>query len=410
MDGKLLIIVVVFILFGVIMVYSATSIMCVKRACIGDSTYYLKREIARAGIALLAMIAASHIDYRLYKKFAPVFIAIAGLLLVALTLPRFAAGSIKGANRWLNLGAANLQPSEIAKLALIIFIAEYLARKRSLIGDFWKGFFPIVAIIGIFVIAIAAQPNYGMAIAIAAVATIMLFVARAKLLHMAYIAIPAVPALIFAIMHSEHAQRRVNTFLHGGDPLGDAFQINQSLIAIGAGGIAGKGIGQGIQKLFYIPEIHTDFIFAVIGEELGFLGTTTVLVMFGLFAWRGLKIAMRAPDAFGRNLSIGLTSMIIVYATLNIGVVLKVIPTTGIPLPFISYGGSALLVTMISCGILLNISTHVRTPLIEHIELPECAFDLEGIDANPDGRRRNRRTSDPGAEYCPGIVGTLSGR
>ncbi len=410
MDKQLLLIVAILTLTGIVMVYSATSIMCAKMECYSSSTYFLKQQLIRVGVALAGFVLATQLDYRLLKKWSFVILILSALLLLALTIPRFAAGSIKGANRWLDLGAANIQPSEITKLALIIFLAEYLAKKRKTIGDFKKTFLPVVGISGLFIIAVALQPNYGMAIAISIVTAIMFFVAGARFLHLAAIAVPTSIAMVLAIMHSDHAQRRVMTFINGGDLLGDGFQIRQSLIAIGAGGLTGKGIGQGIQKLFYIPEIHTDFIFAVIGEELGFLGTTFILILFALLAWRGIKIAMRAPDAFGQNLAIGITAMISVYTAINIGVVLKLIPTTGIPLPFISFGGSALLITMVSCGILLNISTHVWTPLVEHISVPDEIEIPEGPDASLDGRRRNRRTSNPGAEYRPGVVSTSSGR
>lgn len=409
MDKKLLLIVTLLTLLGIVMVYSATSIMCAKKECYPSSAYYLKKHIFRVAIAIAGFICASQIDYRLLKKWSPVMLGLAGLLLFSVSTQSFTAGTIKGANRWIEIGSANLQPSEIAKLALIIFMAEYLSKKRKTIGDFKRTFLPIVLIAGLFVVVIALQPNYGMAVSISVVTLVMLFVAGASYWHLAAIGIPAAIAMAFAIMNSEHAQERVITFFKGGDSLGAGFQINQSLIAIGAGGLTGKGIGQGIQKLFYIPEIHTDFIFAVIGEETGFLGTTTVIILFALLAWRGIKIAMRAPDAFGQNLAIGITTMISVYAAINIGVVLRLLPTTGIPLPFISYGGSALLITMISCGILLNISAHVRMPLIERIGVPDEYDTSEGIDASLDSRRRNRRTSDSGDKYRPGVVSTSSG-
>ncbi len=409
-DKKLLLVIAILMLFGVVMIYSATSIMCAKRADIADSTFYLKKELIRVGIALAGLLAASQIDYKLYKRFAPLILGGAALMLVALTIPRFAAGSIKGANRWLDFGGASVQPSEFAKLAIIIFLAEYLSKKGPILDNFKKGFLPAAVVVIAIIGFVALQPNYGMAIAMSVVAVVMFFVAGVKIRHMAYVALPAIPLMTLAIMHSKHAHQRIVTFLYGGDPLGDAFQINQSLIAIGTGGILGKGIGHGVQKLFYLPEIHTDFIFAVIGEELGLLGTTVVLVLFLLFAWRGIKIAMRAPDNFGQYLAIGITSMVFIYAMLNLGVVLRMIPTTGIPLPFISYGGSALVITMISCGILLNISSHVQTPIEERIAILEDEPPMEGFDADFYGWRRNRRTSDTRAEHRTGIVSPSSGR
>lgn len=410
MDKPLILIIATLTLLGILMVYSATSVMCEKDERYSSSFYYLWQNLMRVGVALVGFALATQIDYRKLKKYSTLFLIVAGLLLGSLAIPRIAAGTIKGANRWIELGNASLQPSELAKLAIIIYLADYLARKRSTIGDFRRTFIPAVLLVGGFVSIIALQPNYGMAVSITMVSAIMLFVAGAKLSHMGIVAAPAVLALGFGIMHSDHARRRIFSFIMGGDPLGDGFQINQSLIAIGTGGLLGKGIGKGIQKLFYIPEIHTDFIFAVIGEEIGFLGSTAVLILFVLLAWRGIKIAMRAPDAFGQNLTIGITTMISVYTFINIGVVLRVLPTTGIPLPFISYGGSALMVTMISCGILLNISTHVCKPMFEHIDVADETETSEGIDAGLNSRRRNRRTSYSGAEYRPGVVSTSSGR
>lgn len=409
-DKQLLLIIATLTLLGILMVYSASSVICEKDPRYGDSLYFMKRNLFRVAFAVAGFIAASQFDYRKFKKWAPFILLAGAMLLVSVMIPRLTAGSIKGANRWIELGEASLQPSELAKLALIIFMAHYLARKRKTLGDFKRSFLPIVGIAGIFILAIASQPNYGMAVGLSIVTVVMIFVAGAKLKHMGIVALPTAIAMAFAIMNSDHAQRRVMTYFKGGDPLGASFQINQSLIAIGAGGLAGKGIGQGIQKLFYIPEIHTDFIFAVIGEEMGFWGTTLVIVLFALFAWRGIKIAMRAPDAFGQNLAIGITAMVTTYAMINIGVVLKLLPTTGIPLPFISYGGSALLVTMVSCGILTNISAHVWTPIVEHISVPDETEVAEDFDASLNGRRRNRRASNSGAKYRPEVVSTSSGR
>jgi len=409
-DKQLILVIAALTLLGILMVYSASSVICEKDPRYGDSLYFMKKNLFRVAIAVVGFIAASQFDYRKLKKASPYILALGALLLISVMIPRLTAGSIKGANRWIEFGEASLQPSELAKLALIIFMAEYLARKRKTLSDFKRSFLPIVGIAGIFILAIASQPNYGMAVGLSIVTVIMIFIAGAELKHMFIVALPTFIAMVVAIMNSEHARRRVITFLMGGDPLGASFQINQSLIAIGAGGLAGKGIGQGIQKLFYIPEIHTDFIFAVIGEEMGFWGTTLVIVLFALFAWRGIKIAMRAPDAFGQNLAMGITAMVTTYAVINIGVVLKLLPTTGIPLPFISYGGSALLVTMLSCGILTNISAHVWTPLVERIVVPGETEVAEDFDASLNGRRRNRRTSNSGAKYRPEVVSTSSGR
>ena len=383
------------------MIYSATSIMCAKNSRIGDSSYYLKKELFRVAVGAIVMFAAAKIDYRKYKRLSWVFLGITSILVVATAIPSIAGDAVKGATRWIKIGNQSLQPSEFAKIALVIFLAEYLAKKAELLDDFWKGFAPAVAIVGFLVAFIVIQPNYGMAIALTIVTVIMFFVAGVPMRFLAYIGLPTAGILAFGMAHSDHARVRIVTFLQGGDPLGSGFQINQSLIAIGTGGLIGKGIGNGVQKLFYVPEIHTDFIFAVIGEELGFAGTIIVMALFLLFCWRGIKIAMRAPDRFGCNLAIGLVSMIFVYATLNVGVVLKLLPTTGIPLPFISYGGSALVVTMASCGILLNISSHATVSMEKTILLND-QNQIGSLNANDVRRRWNRRTLDPSIKYCSG--------
>ncbi len=407
-DKVLLIVVMVLVSLGVVMVFSATSIMCEKTEKIGDAYYYLKKELFRAAVGALAMMVAFKIDYRKYKRFSGLIIGIAGVLIAGTAIPALAGDAVKGATRWIRLGEQSLQPSEFVKVAIVLFLAEYLSRKAEKLDDFKNSFAPAVAVIGAFVVFIALQPNYGMAISITIVSTIMLFVAGVPMRFLAYIGAPGAVLLGFGVMHSDHARTRILTFLQGGDPLGSGFQINQSLIALGTGGLVGKGLGNGVQKLFYVPEIHTDFIFAVIGEEFGFLGTIAVMSLFLIFCWRGLKIAMRAPDRFGCNLAIGLTSMIFVYAALNVGVVLKLLPTTGIPLPFISYGGSALVVTMASCGVLLNISSHATKSLEAEILLGE-EYAIGGTNANNARRRWNRRTFDPGFEYSSGTQVPPSG-
>ena len=395
-DKMLFWITILLISVGIVMIYSATSIMCAKTARIGYSTYYLQRELFRVALGTVLMLIASRVDYRRYKRISWVFLTFAGLLLVATSIPGFTGGAVKGATRWLSIGGKTFQPSEIAKLALIVFLAEYLSRKGEVLNRFWKGFVPAVAIVGAVVLLVAMEPNYGMAVAIVMISTIMFFVAGVPIRSLIYIGAPSAAVLAIAIMNSHHARQRIITFFNGGDLLGSGFQINQSLIALGTGGIFGKGIGNGVQKLFYVPEIHTDFIFSVIGEELGLIGGIAILTLFLLFSWRGLKIAMRAPDRYGYNLAIGLTSMVFVHAALNIGVVLKLLPTTGIPLPFISYGGSALIVTMVSCGILLNISSHATRPLESDLELDTNYLD-KGKNENDYRRRWHRRTFDSGA-------------
>ncbi len=407
MDKKLLIIIAVMVLFGVVMVYSASSIQYAKKK--NDPMYKLRPDIFNVAVASLGLYIAAKIDYRKYRKFAWPFLIFAAVLLFAVWIPWIGAGEINGAQRWLDLRVAKFQPAEIVKLALIVFLAAYLSHKGPLLKEFKRGFLVPAFVVGVLVLDIALQPSIGTAFAFAAVSAVMFYVAGVRFRYLLYVGLGAVFAFASMIAISEHGTQRIMTWLVGGDPLGDAFQVNQSLIAIGSGGLFGTGIGQGVQKLFYIPEIETDFIFAVVGEELGFLGTTSVLVLFALFAWRGLKIAMRARDDFGRNLAIGIVTMITIHAAINIGMVLGVLPNTGVPLPFLSYGGSNLLFTMVSCGVLLNISSHVRTPLDEHLAVLDERL-MEGVYASAYSRRRNRRPFDSGVKYRPGAIEPSSGR
>ncbi|HHS50568.1 MAG TPA: putative lipid II flippase FtsW [candidate division Zixibacteria bacterium] len=406
-DRKLLITTILLISVGVVMIFSATSIRCAKDPAIGNAWFYFQKVMFRVVLGAIAMIITLNIDYRNYKKYYLVFLAFSAILLFLTAIPSI-AGDAGGATRWIKIYSLTLQPSEIAKVAIVIFLAEYLARKAETLDNFAKGFLPATIIVGGLVAAIALQPNYGMAVAIALVSAIMFFVVGVPMKNMLYVGVPAVSALAFGVMHSGHARARVITFISGGDPLGAGFQIQQSLIALGTGSFAGLGIGNGVQKLMYVPELHTDFIFAVIGEELGFLGTVAVMAMFLFISWRGLKIALRAPDRFGCNLAIGLTSMIFIYAALNVGVVLNLLPTTGIPLPFISYGGSALVVAMASVGILLNISTHATKSLETEILLTN-EQRLGSMNADIGRRRWHRRTPHPGFEYSSGVEGLPPG-
>jgi len=407
LDKQLLIITTLLVIVGMIMIYSATSVMCVKNEKINRSTFYLIKQLKRVLIAAVGFVLALFIDYRLYRKYALVLLTGAAVLMLAIQIPQL-TGHAKGASRWLELADnASIQPSELAKLALLLFLADYLAKRQEIMGDFLHSVLPAVAIVGVVVGIIAQQPNYGMAVAISMIAGVMFFAGGVRISHLVYITIPALGVIVYGIMHSQHAFQRVETYLAGGDPLKDAFQINQSLIAIGAGGFTGKGLGRSMQKMFYIPEIHTDFVFAVLGEELGFIGGLSILVLFILFAWRGLRISMRAPDRFGQLLAVGITAMIFIYALLNIGVVIGLLPTTGIPLPFISYGGSALLVNMIACGVLLNISSATESPLDKKLKYINEG-PLRGIHASIDGGWRNRWALDPGDKHSTGTVGSPS--
>jgi len=298
------------------------------------------------------------IDYRAYRQPAFLWTAL-GFVVFALVAVYFRA-PVNGARRWFAVGGIGIQPSELAKLVAIFFIAALLERRMHRIDDVAYALLPI----GILVIALVAlilpEPDFGTSMSLLLIAAVMVFAAGLNYRYVAGVVLCALPALYIVVMGSAYRRRRTLAFLNPwDDPLGDGFQIIQSLIAVGTGGVWGRGLMNGVQKLFYLPEPHTDFIYAAIAEELGLIGATAVVICFSLVAWRGMRIALRAPDSFGAFIALGLTTMVAVQAFLNISVVLGLLPTKGTPLPFVSFGGSSLLINLIGMGVLLNVSQHV---------------------------------------------------
>ncbi|NMA55180.1 MAG: putative lipid II flippase FtsW [Firmicutes bacterium] len=341
---------------GIVMVFSASSISATIE--FDDSSYYLKKQIIAAAIGILAMLLFMQIDYRRLKKWAPVALLIA-LALLGLVLVEQVGVEGGGATRWLHLGPFNLQPSEVAKISTVLFMAAALSSRRIKITDFFRGLLPLAAMLGILFLLILKQPDLGTAITLVATTVVMLYASGAKAAHLLGLAVCSLPVLWWAVVGEKYRLQRFLAFLNPeADPLDTGFHIIQSLYAIGSGGLLGVGLGQSRQKFLYLPERHTDFIFAIIGEELGLLGTLFVLGLFMLFAWRGCRAAMLAPDRFGILLGTGIVAMVSIQALVNIGVVTGSMPITGIPLPFISYGGSSLVFTLAAVGILLNISRH----------------------------------------------------
>ena len=362
-DKNILWAVVILVLFGTVMVYSASSITSQSR--FGDPMFFLKRQLMRLVLGFGAMMLGMWLDYHIWQRYALWAIAgICALLLLPL-IPQVAGmGPVKGASRWVKLfGSSSLQPSELAKFAMVIYLAEELSRRRQLLESFRDGIVPILLPIIVLLGLIVIQPNFGMVMGLSLVAIAMMLVAGIPIRHFAYIGIPSIAALGILMLKSSHAYIRLKSFFTTGDPLHEGYQIAQSLIALGSGGIFGVGLGQSKQKIFYLPEAHTDFIFAVIGEELGLIGASAVVIIFAYIAWRGTRVALRAPDRFGAYLAFGLTAIIFTFALINLGVVTRLLPTTGIPLPFVSYGGSQLVVHMFIIGVLLNISGTVRVPV-----------------------------------------------
>jgi cell division protein FtsW len=344
---------------GVVMVYSASSIVAADRY--GDAAYFLKRQLVWVGLGGVAMLLAQRIYYVALRRITPVLLLLALAALILVLVP--GVGRVAGgARRWISLGGPlSIQPAEAAKLALTLYLANFLTYRADWLYDFRRGVLPPLLITGMMFGLILAQPDLGSAMLIGMVTFVMLFVAGARLVHLAGLTVLGIPALLVAILGEDYRRRRLLAFLDPwADPQGAGFHIIQSLLALGSGGVLGVGLGNSRQKFFYLPERHTDFIFSILGEELGLIGTGAVIAMFALFAYRGFRVARRAPDQFGALLAAGITTMVIIQAVLNIGVTTGVLPITGVPLPFLSFGGSSLLFTMISAGVLLNISQYVR--------------------------------------------------
>jgi cell division protein FtsW len=347
--------VVVLVLFGALMVFSASAVMASQR--FGSSYYFLLRQVVWAVVGLGVMLGVMHLDYRRLADPRLVFPAL-GLQFVLLALVLFADRS-HSAHRWLHMGPANFQPSELSKLVLVLFLAYFLRLRRGAVNEWKHTLLPIGLVAGASVALVVKEPDFGTALALVLIVAAMLFAAGLRFVYFAAGVLAAVPALYLLILRSSYRCRRWTAFVDPySDPLGKGFQIIQSFIAVGTGGIVGMGLMEGKQKLFYLPEPHTDFIFAVISEELGFIGALLVLGLFGVILWRGLRAAGGCADEFGRLMAVGLTVMLVGQALVNMSVVLGLLPTKGIPLPFISYGGSSLLMSLIAVGILLNISQH----------------------------------------------------
>ena len=349
-------VIVVLLSIGVVMVYSASAIMAADR--FHDPYLFLKKQLFWALLGSLCLLAVLRVDYRRLERLQwPILIA-AGVLLILVLVPPFAQ-PINGTRRWFRLGPVSFQPAELAKLALVIYLAAYLARRQDGLASFSRGLLPPLGIAGGLAVLVLAQPDLGSCLTLIMVTFGLLFLAGARTQHLGLLVALALPVLVFVVRLAPYRLRRITTFVDPwADPRGGGFQIIQSWLALGGGGLFGRGIGESRQKLFYLPESHTDFIFAVMGEELGFAGAVVLLALFVVLIWRGLRVGVRAPDAFGAYLALGITVLIATQTFVNLGVVTGSLPTKGLPLPFISFGGSALLMTMFSAGVLLNISQH----------------------------------------------------
>jgi cell division protein FtsW len=342
-------------LFGVVMVYSASAMIAVQEN--HSQFHYVIKQTVWTIIGFVAMFLAMRFDYRQLNRAWIVY----GLLLftILLLVVVFGFSPINGARRWIKFGGLSAQPSEVAKLSMAMFLAYFLERKSGLEESFWKTFLPCMLVLGIIAGLVAKEPDLGTALMLAIVCLTMCFAAGVRPRHMAYAGVPALLFVGKMLIFTPFRMKRLAAFIDPwADSQGTGYQVVQSLIAVGSGGQHGLGFAQGRQKLLFLPFAHSDFIFAVIGEELGLIGALIVLLVFAIFLWRGMRAALRAPDRFGMLLGIGIVVGIVAQALLNMSVVLALVPTKGIPLPFISYGGSSLVPTLAGVGILLNISQY----------------------------------------------------
>jgi cell division protein FtsW len=352
-DGWLFTVTLILVFVGLVMVFSASAVMAKERY--GSGYFFLLRQIGWAAGGIAAMLVAMKLDYRRYKHPAVVFsvLGVTTLLLISV----FFLDRAHNTHRWIHFGGFSFQPSEVAKVAIILFLAYFLENRTQSMSDWRNTLLPAALPTAMFLALIVLQPDLGTAIACAAITACIMFVAGLELRYLGYASLASLIPLYFLIFRVAWRWDRIKAFVNPySDPQGKGFHIIQSLIAVSTGGITGLGFMEGKQKLFYLPEPHTDFIFAVTAEELGLLGSLVLLLLFGIFLWRGVRTALRTQDMFGRLLAVGITSMVVVQAFINISVVLGIMPTKGIPLPFVSYGGSSLFVTLACVGVLLNIT------------------------------------------------------
>lgn len=354
-DIILLLVTLILVTVGTAMIYSSSSIIALEK--FKDGQYFLKKQIFFVVVGLISMVLLTKIDYTTWKKAAYPGIILSLILLMLLFIPHVGLKR-GGATRWLNLGVFSFQVSEMVKIAMVVFLAHLLARKAHLLKKFSRGVLIPSAITAVVISLILLEPDFGTAVIIASILILMLCLAGSRITHLMFLAAAFIPVGVWLIFHKGYRLARLTVFL---DPWKDAgnsgFQIIQSLISFGSGGTFGVGIGDGMQKLFYLPQPHTDFILSIIAEESGFIGVSIVIILFSIFVFRGFMIAMKAPDLFGMLLAAGLTMVIAMESFINIAGVMGLIPLKGLALPFLSYGGSSFVMSMIAVGILLNIST-----------------------------------------------------
>jgi cell division protein FtsW len=382
-DGLLIAAVTVLLTIGLIMVFSASAVMAEEKY--GSLLYYSRKQILWGFLCILTIFIFSRVKYTNYsKKGLPLFgILISFVLLVGLFLW---GDVVNGARRWYGLGFASFQPSELSKIALIVYFADIFSRKGEIIRNWKKGLLPHILIFCMIIIPILFQPDLGTVVMISMIVSIMAFLSNIRFKHVLAGVTFIIPAALLKIQNSDYQISRITSWLDNlSNPLGSGHQIKQSLIGLGNGGIFGSGVGSSKQKFFFLPDSHTDFVFSILGEEAGFIGTSIVLILFLTILWRGLSISKHAPSTFAQFLAVGLTMHLVLYAFINVAVVTMLIPTTGLPMPFISYGGSSLIGVGLSVGMLINISRNTHRP---------------GLDTKLEQLRDDRRT------FYNNLVGT----
>ncbi len=346
-----------FVLFltgiGIVMIYSASSSLAAQR--FNNSYFFLKKQTIFSIVGGCALYLCSAINYRRYRPFAYIFILISMLLLIATHISGY-GHSAGGATRWIRIAGISIQPSEITRISMIIYLAYSLSKKKDRINEFEIGFLPHFVIFSILGLLIIKQPDFGSVAILGILTWVMMFAGGVRIKHLVLPLIPIIPIAVWIMISKSYRVQRLTAFM---DPwkyqLDESYQLVHSLMAFGSGGIIGKGLGNGFQKLFYLPEPHTDFILSVIGEELGLLGVATIIIVYFFIIWRGITIARATTDLFGSLLATGLTSAIGFQVCINMCVAMGLLPTKGLTLPFLSYGGTSLLMNMIAIGILLNI-------------------------------------------------------
>ncbi|WP_321370100.1 putative lipid II flippase FtsW [uncultured Desulfuromusa sp.] len=353
-DTTLLLLTVSLTCIGVVMVYSSSAIMAAER--FNDGFYFLKRQLFYTLVGFVLMAVTTYFNYQNWRKLAVIALLGSIVLLALLFIPGLGV-RVGGAMRWLRLPGLTVQPAELVKLTLVLYLAHSLTRKKEKVRSLLKGYLPYMIVLGVLLGMLLKQPDLGSAMIIAGVALSMLIVAGVRWRYIMPTILMTLPVVYFLIMQVDYRRRRIMAFLDPwDDPFDTGFQIIQSMVAFGKGGVLGQGLGIGEQKLFYLPEAHTDFIFSVIGEELGLIGVLVIAGLFLMLIFCGIRISLQCQDPFGRNLAFGLSLLLGLEAFVNLAVCMGLLPTKGLALPFVSYGGTSLVVSLIAVGILLNIS------------------------------------------------------